>query len=1061
MKNFIHHLVVFILVFIVQMAYSQTRQISGTVVNENNEPVIGATVKALDSDIGTITDLDGSFSLGVPDDATQLQVSYVTMDTPIIVPITSDQIMINIGDQTINLDDLVVTGYSEQARRNFTGAATSVSEKTYEQKNTSDFTKALAGEISGVQVISTSGRPGTNATIRIRGYSSVNGNRAPLFVVDGAPYEGDLSAINPADIASTTVLKDATATALYGARGASGVIVITTKKGTAGGGIFADFKQGFNYRTFPVYSRIESPEEYVEIGWEGLENYYDAETASERIYGRYGLNDYYNIWNAEPTELIDPNTGKFYPGIQRKYTPEKRRDYFFDTSNRSEANIQLSGGSDKTSLMTSFGYLNDKGYYIGSNFKRFTGRLRATYQVLPWLKGDVNFGYGRTEGNFPGSTGFDVERNAAPVYGIYEHNPDGSFVRDTILGGNKFDYGEGRRAFNQLNNIAGDVRYNIFDGYRRNLNGGAQLGATFLQNFDFTARFSYQNLNSVTNNLKNPYYGPASTGELKGSLDKDSGTSETISFLQMLRYGREIGPHSFSITGAHESNQTQTGLITQEGVGLYLPRSTEIANTIQKNPGNSYTDEFTLESYFAMGDYDFEGKYLVNASIRRDGSSRFAKSHRWGTFPAIGFGWIVSNEDFLKADYIDFLKLRASIGATGDQRGVFLYNGGGNSFDFATLSGIIPAFTRRDVVDPDLTWEKVIKRDIGLEFSAFDRFSATLDYYNNKTKDLIFLRLVGPSAGFNGLDVNDGELLNSGFEFDLAGDIIKKNDFNLRLSFNGATLKNKLSKAPKDPSTGEAININDKGLYGYRKGHSIFDYYIPNFEGVDPETGLSQWTVYYNDANNDGIYDKGEEVTNLEEYKADNPNATLKKDVTSTYSQATQYFTGQNALPKLRGATRLSIGYKGFSMTGQLLYSFGGHSYDSNYARLMGNDKVGENAWHTDIRKRWQKEGDITDVPKITNGYGTVNRNQNATSTRFLTKKDYFLLNNVQLNYDLPSNWIQKVGIKQASIWVSGDNLWSKTKRDGFFPFNSETGGPDLYAYDPLTTTNFGIKFKF
>ncbi len=1059
-------LLTFCMVFFSILAFTQDRTITGNVTDGNQEPVIGATVRVPDTNIGAITDVDGNFSIDVPADATELQVSYVGMEKPMIIAIDSDFLEVNIGSQEIAIDDIIVTGYSATEKRNFTGSAKTVGSKVVEDKSTADITESLAGEVAGLTVINGNGQPGTPATVRIRGFGSVNGNRDPLYVVDGAIYEGAISAINPADIESTTVLKDASATALYGSRGANGVIVINTKKGRAGTSeINVDFKLGRNYRGLPYYDRIQSPEEYMEISWEGMKNAYGADNASNYLFnGDEGVNSYYNIWDTDGQYLIDPSTGKFYPNVNRKYTPERRRDIFFNDASRRELNVNINGGEGKTTYSTSFGYLDDIGYFLASNFDRLTGRARITHKVKPWLSGDLSLGYARTESNFSGQSssssvnGFYLERMAPPIYGIYERNPDGTTVEDPIFGGPMYDFGEGRRGFSPLSNIAAVNRYDIDRRTYGNFNGNGELKATFLKDFDFLLRLSYQNYEGDTDYLTNKYYGQAAG---VGDLGKRKDETNNYTFLQMLTYNKEIGDHNIVANFAHENTDYEYKYQYNGGTGLMFPFGTELSNLLNQNPGSSYISDATIESYFGFADYDFAGKYFVTASLRRDGSSRFRKENRWGTFPALGLGWVPTEEDFFNADWVDFMKLRLSYGLTGDSDGALRYAGGGNLFDLSNISGTIPAFPERTVVDDNLTWEKYATLDIGLEFDLIERISGTVEYYNRKTTDLFFDRRVGPSAGYALVRVNDGEMRNSGLEFDLTGNIVKKNDFTIDLSILGTTLKNELTKAPIDPSIGEEKAINDNGLFGWSKGHSIYDYYVPEFTGVDSETGWSQWTQYYDDKNSNGEFDSGEEIRDLVDYQNKYDNVNLAKTVTSDYNTATQFFTGQSAIPKFFGATRLEVGYKGFSLTTQLIMSSGGHGFDGNYQALMENELVGNNGFHSDIRNRWQNPGDVTNVPKLTNGQGTYATNTNSTSTRFITSSNYLTLNNVRFNYAFAERLLDKVGIEGMNVWVSGDNLWAKTKRQGFFPFVTESTATDREAYDPLSTATFGINFKF
>ena len=411
------------------------------------------------------------------------------------------------------------------------------------------------------------------------------------------------------------------------------------------------------------------------------------------------------------------------------------------------------------------------------------------------------------------------------------------------------------------------------------------------------------------------------------------------------------------------------------------------------------------------------------------------------------------------AKLLKYLKLKASYGVLGDQDGLGLYPGS-DRYDINNLNNN-PSFTFVSKGNPDLTWETSKMFQTGIDFKLGTFLTGSVDYYIKNTDNLIFDRRVGPSNGYALITVNDGQLRNQGFEFDLTGHILKKKDFFLDVTLNGEHFTNTITKMPIDPSTSKEKIIDVQSPYGWAKGHSIYDFYIRNFAGVDPADGTSTWTVYYDDLNSNSVYDAGEEVNNLEQFYSDNPSkkASLKTGVTKLYSKATQYYIGKSALPKVRGAFNVNGGFKGFDVDVQLLYSFGGYAYDGAYAGLMANGLIGGNNWSTDIRRRWQKAGDITDVPRISNNYDA---NVTATSSRFITKASYLALNNVRFGYTLPSSLMQKMnGVQSITFFVSGDNLWLHSKRDGFNPSTAESGNSDTYRYSPLSTITVGLKAKF
>jgi hypothetical protein len=408
---------------------------------------------------------------------------------------------------------------------------------------------------------------------------------------------------------------------------------------------------------------------------------------------------------------------------------------------------------------------------------------------------------------------------------------------------------------------------------------------------------------------------------------------------------------------------------------------------------------------------------------------------------------------------LNYLKLKASYGVLGDQQGLGLYPG----YDRLNIGNLNdqPSFSFSTKGNRDLTWETAKMFQVGVDFKLGSFLTGSVDYYVKNTDNLIFDRRVGPSSGYALIQVNDGQLRNQGLEFELTGHLLKTNDYFLDLGINGEHFTNEITDMPFDPSTGKDKVIDVQGNYGWSVGHSIYDFYIRDFAGVDPQTGVSTWKVFYSDDNGNKAFDAGEQVADLEDYYSKNPDkrGTLLTGTTKTYSQATQYYVGKSALPKLRGAFNLNGGWKGFDLSVQMLYSFGGYAYDGAYAVLMGNGLIGGNNWHTDIRNRWQEAGDITDVPRLSNNRDA---NVNSGSSRFITKANMLALNNVRIGYTLPGSLVQRTGfIDQASLFVAGDNLWVHTAREGFNPSTAESGASDMYRYSPLSTITVGIRARF
>lgn len=982
--------------------------------------------------------------------------------------------------RTTNIDEVVIVGYTAVKKEDYTGSISKVSNENISKKNVSNVAQALTGEAAGVRVITTTGQPGSEPQIRVRGFGSVSGNREPLYVLDGVPFAGNVSAINPDDIESMTVLKDATATAIYGSRGANGVVLIQTKKGRAGRDIVTvESKIGFNTPLIPRYDVIKSPEQFIGLAWEALYNQgvFNKVTdpiayANQRLFSNSGIRTQYNMWNATAAQLIDPTTHTVRDGITRKYNPEDWKDYGFQTSMRSETNLSISGGEGKTNYYTGIGYLKDEGYSINSKYERYSGRLNISHQAKPWLRGDFNLGYAYSDTNRNGQTSdsgsiFWFVDNIPSIYPLFLRDAKGNYVNDPYFGGYQYDYGNGR-GFGALTNSIADATYNLDNRKKHEINANFFLKADITKKLSLETRLGGQYYNNSRNDYSNPYYGSAASQF--GSLYKVRTELFSYNFLQLLRYMNRFGNHGLQAFVAHETTDWKYNYLSASKYGLVIPDGKEFNNAINQNPAYSYLYNYALESYFGQAMYDFDNKYLLSASVRRDGTSRFLND-KWDTFYSVGLGWVANKEDFLKDnDFFNRLKFKASYGTVGDQSIVSRsatdqnmgYYPGYNVYNPGNFMGL-PAAAFDRIGYPELTWEKSKNFDVGVEFALFKNrvIEGSVDYFHKTTDNLIFDKRLAPSTGNAILKVNDGLLVNKGVEFTLTGHLVNKSDFFLDLSVNGEWLDNKLTRMPMDDVTGQPkiIDLAESG-FGRAVGHSLYDFYMREWAGVNPDTGAARWKVHYTDNNNNGKFDAGEQILSLFEYMAQNPNATVLEGTTEVYTQATQKFVGKSAIPDIRGAFSVNAGYKAVSLSAQFLYGIGGYSYDGAYASLMHNSVVGNNNWHQDIMQRWQKPGDITDVPRLTSNR-TGDTNYNSMSTRFLTKSDYLVLNNVRLAYDLPNKFYDGLGLNGLTLSLTGDNLWLKTKRNGFNPTTSETGNSSTYTYSPLSTVTFGVKANF
>ena len=1077
MKKRLHGFLTLLLVLVVQIGFAQEKTVTGTVLDEDGLPLPGVNVIEQGTSNGTQTDFDGMFTLSV-EEGDVLVFSYVGF-TSKNVPVTSaDSYDVTLATDAAALDEVVIVGYGTATKQSFAGTATTIQAENLDVKSYSNITQSLAGEVAGVNVINTSGQPGTVSTVRIRGFGSVNGSQTPLYVVDGVPITNveAINAINPTDIKATTILKDATATAIYGSRGANGVILITTKTGSSGENyIEVDVKTGVNNQIIPRYDVVRSPEEYIGYVWEGIYNRgvitgsaNPVEYANNRLFTDNYVPAGYNLWNVDSaSELIDPETRMVRDGVTRRYTPQTYEDAAFDTGIRKEANVRFGGGNENSTYFASMGYLNDEGYALNTGYDRFTTRLNVTSNVKEWLDLGVNIGYAYSEslnnGQTVGSENvFEFADKTAPIFPVYLRDPEGNLVPDPIFGGNQLDYGSfsGFRTRPQSDglNPIGTALYDFVGTDRHELNGNVSLDFNITEHLSFENKFGAQYAIDRYTSAANAFYGGAQGDG--GTLYKEDQETYTLNVLNLLRYNNQFGDHTIEVLAAHETNNYDYSENTAFKTKEVAQNIYELNNyVVAASPATGFNAGRSIESYFGQVNYDLLDKYFVTGSVRRDGSSRFVND-KWGTFGSLGLAWVVSGEDFLyNNDVVSFLKLKASYGITGDQAGVGFYSGY-DTFDINNLNNEI-SLSARGNGNPELTWETSKMFQAGVEFGLGNWLDGSVDYYRKLTDNLIFDRRVGPSQGIAIVTVNDGELLNSGIELNLTGHIVRTKDFTLDLNVNGEILDNEILTMPIDPSTGENRILDPSASpFAYSKGSSIYDIYVREYAGVNPANGAPQWYRYFDDANGNNIFDDGDAaITSLTPYLAENPDADIQRDVTGTYAQATEKYINKSAIPDIRGGIRLQGTFKNFNFSTQFLYSLGGYAYDAQYAELM-SDRFGAvgNNFHTDIADRWQRPGDITSVPALTDNAFV---NGTSQSSRFVTSTDFLTLNNAVVGYTVPEEMLGRSGIDLLNIYFSGDNLWAKTARDGFLPYTSQSGNSGRRLYAPLTTITMGVRVKF
>ena len=1098
--------------------------VSGVVTDTNGEPVVGASIQAKGTTQGTISDYDGKFEMDVPESVKTLVVSFIGMATQEVA--VGKNLKVVLSENTEVIQEVVVTGYGNVSKGSFAGSAVAVDAEKIEKKSPSEVTKALAGEVAGVQVVNTSGQPGTNASIRIRGIGSIYASNTPLYVVDGVPYQaGDIASIDPGDIASTTILKDATATSLYGSRGANGVIVITTKKGTSGeqGKIDVDVKYGANMHLLPMYDAISDPKEYVELAWQSIYNSLSGSYTSEdrlikavndNLFSPVGLPSGYNLWDKAGVALINGYTGKFYPDVQMQERYQNMitwKDAIFRVGQKADATVRLSGGSEKTSYYASFGYLKDEGYYIGSDFDRFTVRSNIDYKPKKWLKGSLNLAYTYSKTNAVGqgsnmNNGFAYVNEVPPIYPVFVYGtekngqgtiPEGSYrygngitsktiqsngyiLVDPKTGGPMFDYGmyEGwGRGYGSGINPAGSLVWDRDNTVQHNVSANADLEFQLYEGLKFKLIGGFQYLGATNSEYTNAFYGDAAN---IGRIYKTQYNIMAFDFIQQLSYNKTIGNHTIDAYGLHESNYYRYGVMYggMNHVAATTGESVlEWGNAVQMSSMTSYQQITTLDSWLLNASYWYDERYGVTANYRADGSSKFARSGRWGHFGSVGVSWKFTNEHFMEgttaAEWLKNGKLRLSWGANGNQ-GIsnYMYQ---DQYSIENVDGNVGYVWYYKGAN-NISWERTQVVDLGLEFDISRYLTAELDYFYKYTDNLLMPQYTASSQGYSSTWVNGGSMSNNGIEFQFNVHAVDTRNVKFDIRLNGGHYHNKVLTLP------ENINTETEMLYngGIAKGFSLYDYNMTKYAGVDAETGRAMYVAYYdanlgsfgytNAAERQARGEKGSNyISNVYLYRQQHPEADIQTTTTDQYPYAGYDYLGKSAEFALEGGIGFDLDVYGFSLSVMCPYRIGGYGVDYSYAQMMNSDKVGRMNWHTDIRNAWsanmtdaQKQA-VADmgtagVPRLSNGTDLY---ANATSDRFLVSNSYISLYNVRLGYKFQKKLIEKIKLNTLELYVTGDNIALLSARKGYNPMTSYAGQSDTYQYTPLTTIMGGIKLQF
>lgn len=1030
----------------------QTVQISGTVTSsEDGLAIPGVSVTVKGTTLGTITGSDGKYVISVPPNNQTLVFSFIGFKSQEISISGKTVINVALTPDLTALDEVVVIAYGTSTKSTFTGSADVVKSDQIVKIQTASAAKALEGVAAGVQVTGGTGQPGSSANIRIRGIGSVNASSSPLYVVDGAPFDGNLNSINTNDIESISVLKDATSAALYGARGANGVIIITTKKGVPGKSTI-NFKStiGTASRAIPEYDRV-SVKDYYELMWEGWTNALvnasgntpanAAATASGNtasgIVNKLGGYNSYDVANDQLVGL----DGKLNTNANLLYYDDWN-DNLAQNGLRQEYNLSASGGNDKSSYFASVAYLDEQGTVKWSGYKRYTGRVGAETKVNKWLKFDAtvsgsmsqqdNFVDGGTATTNP----FYFGRMMGPIYPIWQRDATGGIVLDAN-GERMYDLGGGTSIYKW----AGHTRpyapnSNLMltlplDERSTGLNTfSARIGAeiTFLKDFKFRVTGNNDMSNYFITTYQNYLFADAEAVKGRSTKEYRRLTSYTIN--EILTWNKKFGQHNLSFLAGHEnySYKWENVTATRTGFTIY---STQLAAASVAEGSNSRADEYALEGYLFRGDYNLSDKYYISGSFRTDGTSRFYEDVRWGNFWSIGGSWRISQEGFMKnIAWINSLKLKASFGEQGNDD-IGTYYGWQSLFEISGRNnGNYNGAIHSQLENRELKWEKNTNVNLGVDFEVFSRVTGTIEYFIRESSNLLFSVPLPQSTGLSSKWQNIGTMSNNGIEFTIGADIIKSNGFRWNLELNATSYKNEITKMPVglDGKPQEIVT----GTKKLAEGHSIYDFWLREYAGVDETDGSA---LYF-----------------MDEKDADG-NVT-GRTTTKDQNAASFYYVG-TSIPKIYGGITNTISYKGFDLSALVTYSVQGDMYDQTWASLMHTGSFGTH-WSSDILNRWTPANTKTNVPRLQNNYTAAT----AQSSRYLTDASFVSLRNVTLSYNFPASITSKLDMAALRVFATGDNLGVLTKRKGMDPQQSFAGTTD-YTYIPTKIISFGVNVTF
>ena len=1040
-----------------------------------DEAVPYASVHLEGTMVGVSTDGEGNYEITIPEDGI-LVFSSIGYKTKEVAAEGRAVINVALEPDTEYIDETIVIAYGTVTRSSFTGSASMVGSDAIESRVSTNVTSALAGTVSGVQVISSSGDPASGgSTIRIRGIGSMSASNSPLYIVDGMPYDGSISDINPNDVESMSVLKDASASAIYGARGANGVVLITTKRasGSTDAKIRFDARWGSNSRLIPQYDVISDPAQYYETHYRMMYNsqVYAGKSPAEayayadaNIFNQNNGGLGYQVFTIPSGEKfigedfkMNPKATLGYSDGEYFYIPDNWYSDTFHSSFRQEYNLSVSGSRDRLNYYGSVGFLNDGGIVNNSDYKRYTARINVDWQAKPWMKLSTSMSYAHSDSQTAsytstyGSSGnvFYVTNMMGPIYPLYVRDASGKIMYENgmkVYDANQTNFV--RPSF--VGNAVRDNEVNSRRNYTDFITGKWGVTLTPVEGLSLTANVGLTNDNSRYNALYSRFGSQSSTDGL-AYVSHDRAFAVNNQYLAEYKTDFNGTGHNLNVLAGYEIYKYKEQFLEGQNDHLFDPYIGELGNAdgTGSRQLSSYTADYMTQGFLSRVQYEYDERYFISGSYRRDGSSRFAPGHRWGNFGSIGAAWLISSEYFMDAAWwLDMLKLKASYGVQGNDN---LYPNSNYARKYYPYSDNYTHSYNEETGEystelaykgnGSLTWESSHSFNVGVDFGVLSGLvNGSIEFFSRKTTDLLYSKDVPLSSGnpTGYYPVNVGSIVNNGFEITLDGIIMNWEDLLWTWNLNMSHYRNRITALDS--------SVSEKGIIGsnyiYKVGGSLYDAYMRKFAGVNQENGKAQW--YKKTLDKDGEW-------------------TGESTITEVFSEASQYDLG-SVLPKLYGGFGTSVKAYGFDFSAQFSFQLGGRYYDGTYQALMHTSSSAGTAWHKDALKSWTEERPSSEFPRLD---GDTSVGQTAVSN-YLISSNYLSINNITLGYTLPERVTSAVSIDELRVYVSADNLAVISARRGVDPrysmgLGSLTSGSGLNSgsYSAMRTVTAGITLTF